>query len=79
MLDALLKALRQFSDPRLRSVVWLGIGAATLVFALLFWAIGWLLSGVSLTDLGLSPETAAMPAGAAACAADAAPAAERTG
>jgi CysZ protein len=58
MLDALLKALKQFSDPRLRSVVWLGIAAAALVFGLLFWAIGWLLSGVSLTDLGLSPETA---------------------
>lgn len=58
MIDALVKALRQFSDPRLRGVVWLGIGAAALVFALLFWGIGWLLSGVSLTDLGLSPETA---------------------
>jgi CysZ protein len=59
MIDALLKAFRQFSDPRLRGVVWLGIGAAALVFALLFWAIAWLLSGVSLTDLGLSPETSA--------------------
>lgn len=50
MLNALVLAFGQLSDPRTRKVVWLSIAAALATFALLATLIWWALSQTTLTD-----------------------------
>lgn len=51
MFSALIKGIRQLSDPAAQKVVWMGIGAAVLTFAVLWAAIGTLLTETALFEL----------------------------
>ena len=50
MFSALIKGIRQLSDPAAQKVVWMGIGAAILTFAALWASIGTLLAETSLFE-----------------------------
>ncbi len=50
MFSALIKGIRQLSDPAAQKVVWMGIGAAILTFAALWAAIGTVLAETSLFE-----------------------------
>jgi CysZ protein len=50
IVSAYAKALGQLSDPRARSVVWLGIALAAAVFVLLWLGVGWLIRDTTLFD-----------------------------
>lgn len=52
MLEAFLKAARQLGDPAIRRVLWIAIGLSLLVFVLLWVAVGWLLTHVTLFQTG---------------------------
>ena len=48
ILSAYAKALGQLTDPRARSVIWLGIALAAGVFVLVWATVGWLLTDTAL-------------------------------
>jgi len=52
VLTAFLKAIEQLGDPAIRRVLWIGLGASALLFALVWLAAGVLLSQVALSDIG---------------------------
>ncbi len=52
MLSALLKALAQLADPKLRRVFWLSLGGSLAVAALLALTAGWLLTLTQFVTLG---------------------------
>lgn len=50
MISAIVKGIRQLSDPAAQKVVWMGIGAAILTFAVLWAAIGTVLAETALFE-----------------------------
>lgn len=52
MLLAFLKAFSQLNEPAVRRPLWLGVGLAGVVFAVLWIAVGWLLAGTALFAWG---------------------------
>ena len=52
MFSAFSKGFSQLSDPALRRVVWIGVGAAAAVFALLWGGVAFVLANLALFDVG---------------------------
>lgn len=52
MIDAFIKAIRQLGDPAIRRVLWIGIGVSLAVFAVLWSAVGYLLTQTTLFQTG---------------------------
>jgi CysZ protein len=50
MLSALIKGIRQLSDPKAQKVVWMGIGAALLTFAVMWAVIGEVLAKTAIFE-----------------------------
>ncbi|MCP5374136.1 MAG: EI24 domain-containing protein, partial [Hyphomicrobiales bacterium] len=51
MINAILKGIGQLSDPRTRGVLWLSLGLAALVFAVLWGVVGYLITRTSFFEL----------------------------
>lgn len=51
LLSAFAKALAQLDDPQLRRVLWRGLAAAALVYAMLFAGCWWLLAATELSSV----------------------------
>ncbi|MEQ8193967.1 MAG: EI24 domain-containing protein, partial [Rhodospirillales bacterium] len=60
------KAFVQLGDPAIRRVLWLVLAAATAVFALLWWGIGYALAHTQLFDIGWIDTVVRLLGGAAA-------------
>jgi len=52
VIKAFSKAIGQFGDPRIRSVVWISVGASAAIFAILWLGVGFLLTDTSFFDIG---------------------------
>jgi CysZ protein len=52
LLAAFVKAIRQLGDPAIRRVLWISLGTSLLVFALLWTAVGYLLTQTTFFQIG---------------------------